>query len=114
MQKKTLLNIAFVLVFAGCALLGSKHVGAQSKLPVFAKGSYFKECNIYIVHDPETGLIGKIYFDGLKKSETGIKSDINFICAGEMGCREFESSSEFIAWKNPSYGCGGWGCSFWP
>ena len=114
MRKRTLLIILFILVSAGCALLNSKQIGAQSEVPVVVTEFCFEECNICIEYNPKTGLVEAIYFDGVKRTEKGFKSDINLICAEGMGCREFVRSSEIIGCNNPSYGCGGWGCSFWP
>ena len=128
MRKGTLLIILFILVSAGCALLGSKQIGAQSKGPTaFVTESCieFDKCGICREHDPETGLVKKIFFDGKNKSVTGIEADL-WICDGEITiksdpkspegpeCRQLIHTLELFGCTNPGFGCGGWACSFWP
>lgn len=135
MSKRGLLIILFVLVSAGCALLGSKQIGAQSDgVPAVVTEScidiYIDECKreevdckICRKHDPKTGLVDSVYYKKGEKVFEGVKAD-GWICEKEItddsdprtrqDCREFMTSSELFGYGNPGYSSGGWGWSFWP
>jgi hypothetical protein len=131
MGKRALLVmiILFMLAPASWAQLGGKPIPASSRgVTAVVTQSWINDGLICREHNPATGAVESVAFydENVSKCVPGVEVDA-WICDGkittvidptdendQLDCRKIYSSSEFFGQTNPSYSCGGWGCSFWP